>query len=302
MSGAIASIACVIASRTNHNALCLSLPIFAPLRIKLTSHSIVPARRRIKYKIESELDSRRIKYKVEFQQQAASPHLHSARLIGRHHDESLNQPRAQPRVQGLEAATGGGIGNKIVETVLADFAELTRRHNDIPVAKFNEDTLYKQLTSEAIEAKSLAIHKIRICAGQVKKGAADDTLARVMGRPLQDFATRAVELEEETGLSSASFPWKEILEMRSAINFGLWRAEGVDPGVIRVVSEELFKNTALRGVTLQGDDRITYTLALPKGWKSSKLEWSEQSVVNLSPAVASILVKHCVALQFLDLR
>jgi hypothetical protein len=159
--------------------------------------------------------------------------------------------------------------------------------------------VYKNLTAEAIESKTLALNKALIC-GEANRRA--DALARFLVRPLADFATRAVGLEEATGLASSVFPWGELLRSSATVNFGRWRAKGVEPDVLRVVGEELAKNAHLRAVSLESEDGKTVALSLPEGWKSKDLEWGSNSAVALDPGLAFLLVKLCVDLKQLKIR
>jgi hypothetical protein len=158
--------------------------------------------------------------------------------------------------------------------------------------------VYKRLTAEGIEAKTLALNKARVCAGQANRR---DALARFLARPLADFATRAVELEEATGLASSVFPWKELLQCAGTVNFGRWKAKGVLPGALQVVGEELAKNAALRAVTLEAEDGKIVALALPEGWKSKKLEWGNNAAVQLNQELACLLAAQCVELEKLEI-
>jgi hypothetical protein len=188
---------------------------------------------------------------------------------------------------------------KILKPVLEDFKALEEHHKGIPSERFNDDSVYKGLTAEAIDSKTLALNKARACAGLANRL---DALARFLARPLADFATRAIELEEATGLESSVFPWEELLQCSGTVNFGRWSAKGVDPDVLRVVGEELAKNANLRGVTLEAEDGRPVSLWLPDGVKTKELNWRSNNVVLLNPGLACLLAMQCVELEQLDIR
>jgi hypothetical protein len=206
-----------------------------------------------------------------------------------------------PPLQLLEKAAEEflGVHVKILEQVLEDFKALEVHHKGTPAEQFNDDAVYKRLTAEGIENKTLALNKARVCAGQANKR---DALARFLARPLADFATRAVELEVATGLASSVFPWEELLQCRGTVNFGRWKAKGVELDVLRVVGEELAKNANLRGVTLEAEDGKSVALLLPEGRKTKELKWGSNVVVALNPGLACLLAMQCVELEQLDIR
>jgi hypothetical protein len=189
----------------------------------------------------------------------------------------------------------------ILKRVLEDFKALEKRHEGTPAEQFNNDALYKDLTAEAIESKTLALNKAQVCAGQANRR--EGSLARLLARPLADFATRAVELELATGLASSVFPWEQLLQGSDTVNFGRWRTEGVEPDVLRVVVGELAKNANLRTVMLEAEDvKTVAALLLPEGWKSKQLKWGSNAVVSLDPGLACLLAKQCAELEQLDIR
>ena len=206
-----------------------------------------------------------------------------------------------PPLQLLEKAAAEFLGAhaQILERVLEDFKALEEHHRGTPAEQFNDDAVYKRLTADGIETKTLALNKARVCAGQAKRR---DALARFLARPLADFATRAVELEEATGLASSVFPWEELLQCRGTVNFGRWKAKGVELDVLRVVGEELAKNTNLRGVTLEAEDGKSVALLLPEGRKTKELKWGSNAAVALNPGLACLLAMQCAELEQLDIR
>ncbi len=192
------------------------------------------------------------------------------------------------------------LGGQILACVEAEFAELEQRHTATPPTDFNRDEVYQRLTTEAIEAKSLGLRKIRVCASQAGKGASQDTLDLFLKLPFRDFASQSVELEVATGLFN--FPWAEVVNMSRTIPFGRWRPQGIDDGKLQVVLEALAENTNLRLVSLDDDCGKPHSLALPDGWASKTLEWGIQDVVHQSPALAALLIRNCVHLETLELR
>ena len=170
----------------------------------------------------------------------------------------------------------------------------------MPAADFNNDEVYQRLTTEAIKAKTLALQKIRICAHQVQKGEAKQSIQLFLDQPLEVFASQFVELEVKTGLFD--FPWKEVLGKEGTLKLGRWRAEGIEPDKLFLVSEELAKNTNLRLVMLDDYSGKPLSLPLPEGWASKKLNWINPPMVQQSPALAVLLLKNCVLLENLNLR
>jgi hypothetical protein len=194
----------------------------------------------------------------------------------------------------------GGLGGQILACVEEEFAELENRHTATPPTDFNRDEVYQRLTTEAIEAKTLCLRKIRICASQAGKGAGQDTMDLFLKLPIKDFASQYVEFEVATGLFN--FPWAEVVNMSRTVPFGRWRPQGIDEGKLRVVLEALAKNTNMRLVTLDDDCGKLHSLALLEGWASKSLEWGIQDVVHQAPALAALLIRNCVHLETLELR
>jgi hypothetical protein len=197
-----------------------------------------------------------------------------------------------------EKAAAEDLGAQILKQVLEDFMALEEQHKGTPAEHFNDDAVYKRLTAEAIEGKTMALKKARVCAGQANRR---DALARYLARPLADFATRGIELEAATGLASSVFPWEE-LRQSSTVNFGRWRSKDLGPDALRAVWAELAKNENLRVVTLEVEGGKTVALSLPKGRETKKLEWMGNAVVALDPGLALFLVNPCVELEELDAR
>jgi hypothetical protein len=226
--------------------------------------------------------------------------LHSLRAH-HDHDHGSHSTSHLPPLQLLEKAASEflGVHAQILEQVLEDFKALEQHHKDTPAEQFNNDAVYKNLTAKGIETKTMALNKARVCAGQASRR---DDLARFLARPLADFATRAVELEVKTGLANSVFPWEELLQCYGTVNFGRWKAKGVEPGALRVVGDELAKNANLRAVTLEAENGKIVALALPEGWQTKKLEWGNNTAVQLNQELACLLVAQCVELEKLEIR
>ena len=193
--------------------------------------------------------------------------------------------------------------NKILESAEAEFAALEVKHASTPSKDFNDDKRYKELTIEAIEAKSLALSKIRVCTKQVKNGVGAGILHLFPERPLAHFATEVVEFEILTGISSDVFPWGEVLDKKiSQVNFGKWRAQGVDFEKCWMISAELAKKSNLSMFTIEDGDGKPYVLELPEVRTCTKLAWSRNEAIKQSPFLAAVHLKNCIHLEEIDLR
>ena len=221
--------------------------------------------------------------------------LHMAMVSNLKEELFIQAPAA---LGGSEATVAAAA--TLLESVKRSLEDLELKYNDICAEDFNNDTLYKTLTTEAIEAKSLALIKVRIFAHQLNKGSRMETLDAITQMPLGDFASRAVLLELETGI--VDFPWKEVVGNAASVYFGLWSPEGVDQEKFEVVSAELGKNTNLRKAAWMGRDGQQLSLTLPEGYAIRELDWSGSLEIKQSPAIASLLIRQCLQLETLDLR
>ena len=140
--------------------------------------------------------------------------LHMAMVSNLKEELSIQAPAA---LGGSEATVAAAAA--LLDSVKRSLKDLELKYNDICAEDFNNDTFYKTLMAEAIEAKSLALIKVRIFANQLNQGSTLETLNAITQMPLGDFASRAVLLELETGM--VDFPWKEVVEKSASVNFGL---------------------------------------------------------------------------------
>ena len=169
--------------------------------------------------------------------------LHMAMVANLKEELSFQAPAVLSRSEALVTSA-----TAVLKSVEQQFRTLENKYMDTAAHAFNDDLLYKTLTTEAIEGKSLAIKKVEIYADQLNKGAGVDILEAILERPLQDFSSRAVVLELETGM--CDFPWSDVVDQKAIVNFGRWRPEGTAPDKLNFAVEELFKNPNFRTGTM----------------------------------------------------
>jgi hypothetical protein len=219
--------------------------------------------------------------------------LHMA-MVANLKEELLFQAPAE-----LGGSVTGAADLALLESVKRAFEAVEKKHRDTPGDGFNDDILYKTNTSEAIEAKSLALVKVRIFS-DLRKRAEKETLDHVLEMPLEAFASRAVLLELETGMGA--FPWKDVVDKAATVNFGGWRPEDTAPDKLDLISAELGKDTNIRKATWTGGGGRQLSLTLPEGFAIHELDWSGYPEVHESPAMAALLIRQCDRLETLDLR
>ena len=187
----------------------------------------------------------------------------------------------------------------MLTSVTSEFAAVLRLHASQPADTFNLDDKYKHFTSEAIEAKSLALEKIRIYAQQSISGAGEDLLAFIRDRPLMDFADRSVILELLTGLTS--FPWMQVTSKSVKVDLGSWAPDGVEEKYLRTAGEELAANGNLREVTF-GNEGTVLNLRLSEGLKSKQFELSGSPAILSALSSVFWLLGACTDVEAVDLR
>ena len=94
--------------------------------------------------------------------------------------------------------------------VMGEVDALTKEHTDMDLASFNDDTIYKDLTAQAIDSKLMAITKIQLFVDSVPQSMEDKTLLdRITARNFMDFSHESTMLELQTGASG--FPWEQVM-------------------------------------------------------------------------------------------
>ena len=188
------------------------------------------------------------------------------------------------------------VRSRIRKQITADFDSQTQRHQDVGVALFNDNAVYKRLMSEAIDGTTYAIQKIGVYLESVAGAIGQSELDIILYAPLADFASRATVLRLRTGI--AEFPWVEVVEERRAdIQLGDWDAASASPQALELVASALGGNANVRSVTVNG-----VKLVLSEGWTTDWLDWACHAAVMALPATAAMVLRNCGSLTRLDLR
>ena len=220
--------------------------------------------------------------------------LHMAMVMNLKEELSIQAPAA---LGGSETAVADAAA--LLESVEQSFEHLSKKYMDMPGDDFNNDMMYKTFTTEAIEAKSLALCKVRIFS-ELRKRSKTEMLDAIVTMPLEAFASRAVLLQLETGM--VDFPWKDVVEKAASVNFGCWKPEDTVHDKLELASAELGKNFNMRKATWFGGSGQQLSLTLPEGFTIHELDWSGCPEVCESPAMAALLIQQCAGLETLDLR
>ena len=221
--------------------------------------------------------------------------LHMAMVKNLKEELAIEAQGALARV-GAAAEADSSVAE--LELIRQQFEELEKQHMITHAADFNNDETYKKLTIEAIEGKSQAIRKVEIVAKMLSKAVGAETLAAVVARPLQDFGSRAVLLELETGV--ADFPWRDIVANQSLVDFGLCR-----PGwdIFEIAAVELAKNMNFRMAKALNKDGRVLSLELPQGgWAVTNLDCGGSEFCREAPILAALVIRNCASLTCLNLR
>ena len=152
---------------------------------------------------------------------------------------------------------------------------------------------YKEAMVRAVEAKSLALRKLRLYE-EVQRDAAGGDPEAVLARPAADLASVSVEWELRTGI--VGFPWRELEEGRVQVDMGDWTPQGVEPMRLATVKMALTRNQNLRSVLVRGKE-----LGLPEGWTTREIAWDNRVAVQEAPEVAALLIQLCTGLEKLSL-
>jgi hypothetical protein len=186
---------------------------------------------------------------------------------------------------------------QIKDRIKGDFDKLVEEHEKRDLKDFNEDDVYKQLMSEAIDGKAHAHSKMEIYIESLKDRFPEDALARIFGAPIKSFESPATVLELRTNIYPG-FPWKQIVEEKSAsVDVGRWDAEGVAPKAVEHVAKAFRDNANLHAVHVAG-----VKLSLPVGWASAAIDWVGKVAVKDRPATAALLLRNCTGVTSLNIR
>ena len=183
-----------------------------------------------------------------------------------------------------------------VQSVKAEYEEMAAKHDALAPEFFNNDKEYKQLTTEAIESKSLALEKLSVIIRLAADGVGADVLRRAVERRMADFAHEGTVLELRTGVSG--FPWAEAGKA-AAVALGAWTPSGLDAPQLGAVAAALAGNSDLRSLSIQG---ATDTLVLKNGWATADIDWDSNAAVRASPGVTGFVLRCCTGLRSLSLR
>ena len=204
-----------------------------------------------------------------------------------------------------------------MKIVLEEIDRLTEKHKEVSPEKFNNDTKYKLLTTEAIDAKTMALRKIDFFMEKVEGGAMNrdrDLLMRIVDTPFAEFAHRSTKLELETG--DGGFPWRQAAHGSATVEFKAWRPQvrGVDGGDdehdersgkenhMKIMIETLAQNQSVRVISV-GVGNENVQLQVPNGWAATtNLSWESSAAVQDAPGIVNMLLQCCVALVQLNLR
>jgi hypothetical protein len=197
------------------------------------------------------------------------------------------------------------LGDWIKEIVLKEVDELTDKHKAIDAPRFNNDKKYKRLTTEAIDAKTMALKKINFFKAQAEQECRSghfniQFLERIADRPFMDWAHPSTELELETG--DSGFPWKQVLGADAHVDFKLWRPEGMSEQNRRVMINQIAENRNVRLVQVEVNKQ-TAPLQVPQdGWSSSSISWKDSLAVRNAPGIINMLLQCFDGLEELNLR
>jgi hypothetical protein len=196
------------------------------------------------------------------------------------------------------------LGDWIKEIVLKEVDELTDKHKAIDAPKFNNDKKYKHLTTEAIDAKTMALKKINFFKAQAVRERSGghfniQLLERIADRPFMDWAHPSTELELETG--DSGFPWKQVLGKDARVDFKVWRPEGMSEQHRRVMINSIAANHNVRLVEVQVNGQ-TAPLQVPQGWSASSISWENSLAVRNAPGIINMLLQCFDGLEELNLR
>jgi hypothetical protein len=187
----------------------------------------------------------------------------------------------------------------VVERVKHEFENLAKRHTEIVALEFNDDDKYKNITTEAIELKSLARKKLDLFVQlyDTNDEKRELLLQQVIDTPILDFAKEGLIMELITGIRG--FPWAQLADKKDSADFGEWMPEGWEASKLEAVTAALMKNEELRTVTVGANkDRLLFN----DGWATATLGWNGSKAVQASVSITAFLLQCFTCLSSLDLR
>ena len=215
--------------------------------------------------------------------------LHLATLINLR-DELLQELNDQAQVMSAENFT------LVHNQVLKDFDAIIEEDRNKDPAHFRIDAEYKNMASDAIEAKSMAVRKIQIFRESAQAGCEPTILDRILARPIMEFSRQTAVLELRTGLRD--FPWADVAAGGEIVRFGDWSPAQVEPWKLALVAQALAADAGLRAVRV-----AAHELRLPPaGWAAEEVVWDGCAAVRASPSTAALLLRNCTRLRSLSLR
>lgn len=203
---------------------------------------------------------------------------------------------------GVPTAYTGESDQNIEQRIQRDFDALIEEHASVDAIEFNDDTTYKQVTTDAITAKSLALKKLRLFVGLCEKrgdgaDAPDGILRDILSRPIADFARDDVVMELKTGIYG--FPWAQVMGNSASVDFGEWPSARLNSPQLETLTAALWANEALRTVTVGGGkERLVFN----GGWATAALEWDASAAVQASTGVTALLLRCFTSVTSLSLR
>ena len=204
----------------------------------------------------------------------------------------------------------------ITKVVLDEVDRLTEKHRVVHAKKFNNDRKYKRLTTEAIDAKTMALRKIDFFVEHSTKGM--DTsydvsysafLKRIADMPFMEFQYPHTKFQLETG--DKGFPWAQVTHGAANIDFKNWRpvTKGlewdIDEKHFKIMVDSIAKNTHIRVISVEVEENgrtFRLPLQVPDGWTTTHLHWENNRAVENAPGIVNMLLRCCTGLATLNLR
>ena len=213
----------------------------------------------------------------------------------------------------MQEKSDDGLRVWITEIVLEEVDSLTAMHTHEDANKFNNDKRYKTLTTEAIDAKTMALRKIDFFLekGTCRTLSTDrELLKRITDMPFMEFAHPSTKLELETG--DGGFPWKQVTRGAANVDFLKWRpltkdAQGrldweIPLNHFNIMVDSIAGNQHVRVISVEVA-RESKQLHVPNGWAGTvSLNWSKSVAVQDAPGIVNMLLRCCTNLVDLNIR
>ncbi len=189
--------------------------------------------------------------------------------------------------------------HNLVERIEMAFDDMVEEHTKKSMDEFNEDETYKQLTSEAIDLKSMAIKKMETF---VEFSTSASSMA--LNLPLYHKSLSYIEqcallrfkrpdvVQRALETASFDFPWDKIDS--EEIDLMDWSPDAHDSEyetLIDTISKEVKKNASVKKFILNGME-----FNLENGWNTERVKWSygaNTSATEESFAIVAQLVLSC---------